>query len=118
MLLNLQAVRPEIRQRLKTACMAVAGLTALYLSIQPLRQAKEFRNQEMTGLGAVPEETLPETVVRKITLRNGVGEALAEAFAAAIRLGRPTRCSKRRSCLPRRSRRTNESLSEPAVSNW
>lgn len=73
MLLNLQAVRPEIRQRLKTACMAVAGLTALYLSIQPLRQAKEFRNQEMTGLGAVPEETLPETVVRKITLRNGVG---------------------------------------------
>ena len=41
MLLNLQAVRPEIRQRLKTACMAVAGLTALYLSIQPLRQAKE-----------------------------------------------------------------------------
>jgi len=72
MLLNLQAVRPEIRQRLKTACMAVAGLTALSLSIQPLRQAKEFRNQEMTGLGAVREETLPETVVRKITLRNGV----------------------------------------------
>ena len=53
MLLNLQAVRPEIRQRLKTACMAVAGLTALYLSIQPLRQAKEFRNQEMTAAGGV-----------------------------------------------------------------
>jgi Domain of unknown function (DUF4349) len=87
MLLNLQAIGPEIRQRLKTGCLALAGLTALYLSIQPLQQAKEVRNQEMTGLGSVRGETLRETVVRKITRGDGVvggvagGESLMTADA-------------------------------------
>jgi hypothetical protein len=66
MLLNLQAIRPEIRQRLQTGCWAVAGLIALYLSIQPRQQAREVRNQEMTGLGAVRAETFSEAVVHKL----------------------------------------------------
>jgi hypothetical protein len=72
MLLNLQAIRPEIRQRLKTGCWVVAGLIALYLSIQPAQQAREVRNQEMTGRGAVRAETFSEAVVHKLARRGPV----------------------------------------------
>ena len=113
MLLNLQAIRPEIRQRLKTGCLAVAGLTALYLSIQPLQQAREVRNQEMTGLGAVRGETLPEAVVRKLSRQGPVAGAIPNGSTF---VGDAVRKSALMSpsAIPQDERK----LPAPAVSNW
>lgn len=76
MLLKLRANQPEARRWFKTGWLVAAGLTALCLSIQPLKRARELRNQRATGMGAgAMSETLPETVAHKLVGRSELAGA-------------------------------------------
>ena len=71
MLLNLQAMRPELRRRLKTGWLLVAGISALYLSIRPLEQAGGFRDQQSAGLVALRPRWFPQLISAKLSGADG-----------------------------------------------
>jgi uncharacterized protein DUF4349 len=84
MLLNLQRMGPELRRRLAIGWLLAAGLGGLYLSVRPLQQAKEYRNQQATGLSAVRPETFPGFIASKLARREGIAGGVAGGVGSEI----------------------------------